>query len=186
MVQFRRGEIGNARPPQAEHAATLVTPQRADLNTAPLIPVAIERRVTMCLMGYWQDLRRDDRCAAISDYDPDSLRSFRDDCVSFAPAGTDDRWICREIGANLAAASNSVGSPLAVSEIPPNTLLSVFVDLLPVAAASKFASLEDGTYVDRQGDPVAYRAIVLPFVDNAENVAFMVGLARQRKVAPNT
>ena len=71
---------------------------------------------------------------------------------------------------SIGAPSGNVEAPLTLSAVPRETLLRVLTDMLPAVEGSKFVGVAEGDLVDWQDRPLVYRAIVLPFVDEHDEV----------------
>ncbi len=145
-----------------------------------------ERRLTMLLVGYWQEAREGHRCPRASDFTalvPDELLA---DCFTYEPAaepaieptgaGKDDRL--RDIGAALARVSGIAVTEMALSDAPSNSLLGVAIKLLGRALQEGTPVLDDGAFEDQSGVRRLYRATLLPLENDAGEIALVIGGAR--------
>ena len=144
---------------------------------APRI-VAGERRLTMLLVGYWQETRNGRRCPLASDFADALPAELLTDCFTYEPAETGEGGRLRDIGAALARASGVATTELGLAEAPPNTLIGVAVESLERTLREGTPVLDDGTFEDGGGARRLYRAILLPLENEAGEIALVVGGAR--------
>ena len=149
-----------------------------------------ERRLTMLLVGHWQEARAGRRCPLADDFTalvPDELLA---DCFTYHPAagpaaeppapGKGGR--IGDIGAALARASGIAVREMALGDAPPNSLLGVVGKYLDRAIRDGTPVLEDGEFEDESGAKQLYRATLLPLENDAGEIALVIGGARCRAV----
>ncbi len=134
-----------------------------------------ERRLTMLLVGYWQEARKGRRCPLASDLADALSAELLNDCFFYEP-GEGGRL--RNIGAALARASGVSKTELALAEAPPNTLIGVAVKSLEQALQEGTPVLDDGDFEDSGGAKRLYRATLLPLENEAGEIASVIGGAR--------
>ena len=141
-----------------------------------------ERRLTILLVGYWQEAREGRRCPLARDLTalvPDELLS---DCFTYEaaaePAAEGEAGRFRDIGAALARASGIAAEEMALGDVPPDSLLGVMGKLLGRALQEGTPVLEDGAFEDASGVKYLYRATLLPLENEAGEIALVVGGAR--------
>ncbi len=135
---------------------------------APKI-VAGERRSTLLLMGYWQELR-----AFKTAVPPDLLA----DCFTLLPAETPDRSRLHDIGERLARVSGIAVTSLALSEVPGGTLIGVAAKWLDRALETGVPVVDEGEFEDRHGAHILYRATLLPLANEQDEIVQVLGGAR--------
>ena len=145
-----------------------------------------ERRLTMLLVGHWQEAREGRRCPLASDFTalvPDELLA---DCFTYesaaGPAGEsaaagEGGWL-RDIGAALARVSGVAVRDMALGDAPPHSLLGVAIKSLGQALREGTPVLDDGAFEDQGGVEQLYRATLLPLENEAGEVALVIGGAR--------
>ncbi len=150
-------------------------------EAAPRI-VAAERRLTMLLVGYWQEAREGRRCPLANDFIalvPDELLA---DCFAYEPAaqpaaaGKGGRLY--DIGAALARISGIAATEMALGDAPPKSLLGVAIGSLGRTLQEGTPLRDDGAFEDQSGVKQLYRATLLPLENEAGEIALVVGGAR--------
>ncbi len=91
---------------------------------APKI-VAGERRLTMLLMGYWQELRDGRRAPLVRAFKTAVPTDLLADCFTLLPAETPDRSRLHDIGERIARVSGIAATSLTLSEVPGDTLIGM-------------------------------------------------------------
>lgn len=140
--------------------------------------VAGERRLTMMLVGYWQQTRSDRRCPLATDFADAVSAELMTDCFIYEPGESGAGGRLRDIGAALAHASGVAAAELGLAEAPPNTLIGVAVKSLERAFEEGTPVLDHGAFEDGGGVRRLYRAILLPLENEAGEIALVVGGAR--------
>ncbi len=141
-----------------------------------------ERRLTILLVGYWQEAREGRRCPLARDFTalvPDELLS---DCFTYeaaaGPAAKGEGGRFRDIGTALARVSGIAAEEMALGDVSNNSLLGVMGKLLGRALQEGTPVLEDGAFEDENGTRHLYRATLLPLENEAGEIALVVGGAR--------
>ncbi len=141
-----------------------------------------ERRLTMFLVGYWQEAREGRRCPLASDFTALVPAELLADCFTYEPAAepaaAGEGGRLRDIGAALARASGISVTEMALADAPPNSLLGVVGKFLGHALRDGTPVLEDGAFEDQSGVKQIYRATLLPLENEAGEVALVIGGAR--------
>ncbi len=141
---------------------------------APKI-VAGERRLTMILMGYWQELRDGRRAPLVralkTGVPPDLLA----DCFTLLPAETPDRGRLHDIGERIARVSGIAVMSLTLSEVPGGTLIGIASKWLGQALEIRAPVVDEGEFEDRHGARFLYRAILLPLANERDEIVQVLG-----------
>lgn len=148
-----------------------------------------ERRLTMFLVGYWQEAREGRHCPLASDFTALVPAELLADCFTYEPAAepaaepaepaaVGEGGRLRDIGAALARASGISVTEMALADAPPNSLLGVVGKFLGHALRDGTPVLEDGAFEDQSGVKQIYRATLLPLENEAGEVALVIGGAR--------
>lgn len=141
-----------------------------------------ERRLTMFLVGYWQEAREGRHCPLASDFTALVPAELLADCFTYEPdaepAAAGEGGRLRDIGAALARASGISVTEMALADAPPNSLLGVVGKFLGHALRDGTPVLEDGAFEDQSGVKQIYRATLLPLENEAGEVALVIGGAR--------
>lgn len=145
-----------------------------------------ERRLTMLLVGHWQEARDGRRCPLASDFTALLPAELLADCFTYEPAAEPAAELAttgaggrlRDIGAALARVSGIAARDMALSDAPPNSLLGVVGKFLGRALRDGTPVLDDGTFEDQSGTKQIYRATLLPLENEAGEVALVIGGAR--------
>ena len=149
------------------------------MDEAPAKILASERRLTMLLVGHWQEAREGRRCPRASDFTalvPDELLA---DCFTYEPAGSGEGGWLRDIGAALARVSGVAVGEMALGDAPPDSLLGMAIKSLAQALQDGTPVLDDGAFEDQKsGVKQLYRATLLPLENDAGEVALVIGGAR--------
>ncbi len=141
-----------------------------------------ERRLTIMLMGYWQEAREGRRCPLAKDFTALVPADLLADCFTYEPAAEpvaagEGGWI-RDIGTALARVSGIAAGEMALGDAPPNSLLGVVSKFLGRALQDGTPVLDDGAFEDESGVKRLYRATLLPLENDAGEVALVIGGAR--------
>ncbi len=141
-----------------------------------------ERRLSMLLVGHWQEAREDRRCPLAGDFTalvPDELLA---DCFTYEPAvvsaGVGEGGRLRDIGEALARISGIAVRDMALGDAPPNSLLGMAIKSLGQTLREGTPVLDDGAFEDQSGAKRLYRAALLPLENDAGEVALVIGGAR--------
>ncbi len=149
---------------------------------APKI-VAGERRLTMLLMGYWQELRAGRRAPLVralkTAVPPDLLA----DCFTLLPAETPDQSRLHDIGERIARVSGIEATSLTLSEVPGNTLIGMASKWLDRTLETGAPVVDEGEFEDRHGAHILYRATLLPLANEQNEIVQVLGGA-SCKAAP--
>ena len=141
-----------------------------------------ERRLTMLLVGYWQEARDGRRCPRASDFTALLSAEVLADCFTYQPAAepaaAGEGGQLRDIGAALARVSGVAARDMALGDAPPNSLLGVVSKFLGRALLDGTPVLDDGTFEDVGGVKRLYRATLLPLENEAGEIALVIGGAR--------
>jgi len=145
-----------------------------------------ERRLTMLLVGHWQEARDGRRCPLASDFTALLPAELLADCFTYEPAAepaaepatTGAGGRLRDIGAALARVSGIAVRDMALSDAPPNSLLGVVGKFLGRALRDGTPVLDDGAFEDADGVKRLYRATLLPLENEAGEVTLVIGGAR--------
>ena len=137
-----------------------------------------ERRLTMLLVGHWQEARDGRGCPRASDFAALVPAELLADCVTYEPARTGEGGWLRDIGAALAGASGIAATEMALVDVPSNSLIGVVAMSFDRALREGIPVLEEGEFADESGAKRLYRAALLPLENDAGEIALVVGGAR--------
>lgn len=154
-------------------------------DIAPKI-VAGERRLTMLLMGYWQELRDGRRAPLARDFKTAVPVDLLADCFTLLPAETPERSRLHDIGERIARVSGIAVTSLMLSEVPENTLIGVASKWLDRTLELGAPVAEEGEFEDQHGARVLYRATFLPFANERDEIVQVLGGARCKAGAADT
>lgn len=140
--------------------------------------VAGERRLTMLLMGYWEETRQGRRCPLVHAFKRAIPPDLLADCFVFLPAKAPDRGRLHDIGAKLARDAGLNVTTLVMSEVPRDTLIGVASKWLARALEQGAPVVDVGEFEDRQGERILYRATLLPLGDEQDRIVQVLGGAR--------
>ncbi len=144
---------------------------------APKI-VAGERRLTMLLMGHWQELRDGRRAPLVRALKTGVPPDLLSDCFTLLPAATPDRGRLHDIGERIARISGIAATSLTLSEVPGGTLIGMAAKWLDRALATGVPVVDEGEFEDRHGARMLYRAILLPLANEQDEIVQVLGGAR--------
>ena len=149
------------------------------MDEAPRKIVDGERRLTMMLVGYWQEAREGHRCPRADDFTALVPAELLADCFTYEPAaesvGAGGGGSLRDIGDALARVSGIAVTEMALGDVPPNSLLAVAAKSLGRALQEGTPVLDDGAFEDQSGVRQLYRATLLPLENEAGAVALVIG-----------
>lgn len=151
----------------------------------PIKIIAGDRRLTMRLMGLWQDLRVNDHCTRLEDFPASLPDDLSQDCFIAVPDGAGGRGELHRIGAMVAESSNIVAESSRISELPVPSLLETAVRCLDQVMIHTAPLLDEGDFEDGQGRRILFRAILLPLVDDSNRIVQILGGARCKVCADN-
>ena len=139
-----------------------------------------DRRLTMCLMGLWQGLRRDaGRCALAAEFFAAMPEDLWTDCF-VVEMTVDGGWqVCR-VGETIARRSGVSAAPAPVADLPPQTLLAASIRELKDAHRTGIPILDEGETWDENGRRTLFRSILLPLGDEEGRVVQFLAGARWR------
>ncbi len=144
---------------------------------APKI-VAGERRLTMLLMGYWQELRDGRRAPLVRAFKTAVPPDLLTDCFTLLPAETPDRGRLHDIGERIARVSGIAATSLTLSEVPGDTLIGMAAKWLDRALETGVPVVDEGEFEDRHGAHILYRATLLPLANEQDEIVQVLGGAR--------
>ncbi len=144
---------------------------------APKI-VAGERRLTMLLMGHWQELRGGRPAPLARAFKTAVPPDLLTDCFTLLPAETPDRSRLHDIGERIARVSGIAATSLALSEVPHDTLIGAAAKWLDRALEQAVPVVDEGEFEDRHGARILYRASLLPLADEEDEIVQVLGGAR--------
>ncbi len=145
-----------------------------------------ERRLTMLLVGYWQEAREGRHCPRASDFTALVPAELLADCFTYEPpaeppgepAAAGEGGRLRDIGTALARTSGLAVREMVPGDAPPNSLLGVAIKSLGRALQEGTPVLDDGAFEDQSGVKRLYRATLLPLENEAGEIALVIGGAR--------
>ena len=145
-----------------------------------------ERRLSMRLMAYWQDLRDGRPCAPAARFRPEKIKDLWDECF-ILPASADLAQVgFVHLGSKLAAYSGlTAGHPL-VSDVPAGSVLARTLELVPDLLETGRPAMDSGETTDQEGRPCLYRTILLPLGDENNAVKLILGGTRFKVVGGET
>ncbi len=144
---------------------------------APKI-VAGERRLTMLLMGYWQELRDGRRAPLARALKTAVPLDLLADCFTLLPAETPERSRLHDIGERIARVSGIEATSLTLSEVPGNTLIGMASKWLDRTLEQAVPVVDEGEFEDRHGARILYRATLLPLANEQDEIVQVLGGAR--------
>ncbi|MDX1485066.1 MAG: hypothetical protein R3229_11340 [Alphaproteobacteria bacterium] len=142
----------------------------------PVSVVTDDRRLTMRLMGLWQDSRFAGEPFARAEQFmaelPDELLS---DCC-FIEKGADGRWLVHDIGATIGRCSGVAAASVKIDDLPPGSLIAVAVDEIYRAYKYQTPIVNEGHARDKDGRKTLFRSILVPLADaSGETTSFVAG-----------
>jgi hypothetical protein len=144
---------------------------------APKI-VAGERRLTMLLMGYWQESRGVRRAPLVRTFKRAIPPDLLADCFVFLPARKRNGGRVHDIGERIARTSGIATTSLAFSEVPRATLIGHASKWLGRVLEQGKPVVDEGAFEDDQGARHLYRATILPLADERDQIVQVLGGAR--------
>ncbi len=141
---------------------------------APKI-VAGERRLTMLLMGYWQELRDGRRAPLVRAFKKAVPLDLLADSFTLLPAETPDRSRLHDIGDRIARVSGIEATSLTRSEVPGNTLIGMASKWLDRTLETGAPVVDEGEFEDRHGARILYRATLLPLANEQDEIVQVLG-----------
>lgn len=144
----------------------------------------MERRLVLRLLKYWRDIGGDERFPAAADIDTNQIADMWQHCALLEVAGHEHDPVIGYIGTALAdgAASSLEGQPLTAAS--NGTLAAHAMSYYSQVLTKKVPITYGGEFVDKAGNKVLYRSIVLPLADNGSSVDRLLCAANCRVVAP--
>jgi len=152
---------------------------------APKI-VAGERRLTMLLMGRWQELRDGRRAPLVRAFKTALPPDLLADCFTLLPAETPDRSRLHDIGERIARVSGITATSLTRSEVPGNTLIGVASKWLDRTLELGAPVVDEGEFEDQHGARYLYRATLLPLENEKGEIVQVLGGARCKASAEDS
>lgn len=141
-----------------------------------------ERRLSMRLMAYWQDLRDGRPCAPAARFRPDAIKDLWDDCFILPPGPDLTRVGFVHLGSKLAQNSGLTTSHPLVSDVPAGSVLARTLELVPDLLATGRPALDSGEAKDQEGRTCLYRTILLPLGDDMDAIKLILGGTRFKVV----
>lgn len=151
--------------------------EQLEREAIPTKIIGGDRRLTMQLMGQWQDLRRKQRCPPVDPFLAAVPARLREDCFLLVP---DDPGVGRleQVGESIGRFSGISGTTLDLAQVSADTLLGVATRSIDQVLGRGAAFLDEGTYCDRDGRRLLFRAILLPLQDESGEIVRVFGGAR--------
>lgn len=137
-----------------------------------------ERRLNMRLMAFWWDKRADRRFPRAEDFNPEELNDVWTHCFKLRPEEPSERSSFQYVGDTLAETSGVTSSEITVGQLGENTLLEHATRNVSEVLRQQVPVVRSGEFVDRNGDTVLYRSILLPVSEDEDTIDCVVGGAR--------
>ncbi len=153
-------------------------------STGDIVVLISERRRVRRLRHYWDRLRRGRAMPAMHDVDPRALPVAWSDCFVLATAEDAREPTFVHVGNALTVDCGRRLSGEALSAVPATTLIDKATRGVAEVLATRAPLIVEGEFVHADGDTVLYRAIMLPFADDAEHVDHLLGAATCRRLTP--
>ncbi|MCH8998385.1 MAG: PAS domain-containing protein [Proteobacteria bacterium] len=148
--------------------------------------VAGEHRLTMLLMGHWQELRDGRRAPLVRAFKTAVPLDLLADCFILLPAETPDRRRLHDIGERIARVSGIAVTSLMLSEVPGETLIGVASKWLVRTLELGAPVVDEGEFEDRHGARILYRATLLPLANQQDEIIQVLGGARGKAAAEDS
>lgn len=150
------------------------------------LPKAEEKRLVLRLLGIWRAACRDDCYPSSADMEAERVDDIWDHGFVLDLTDPEGGPIFREAGPAFAAHAADAGVPLRdlpVDRAPQATLVANALCCLDEVMHKRVPVSHGGKFVDRAGNEILYRTILLPLSDDGETMTGLMGAANCRKVA---
>lgn len=137
-----------------------------------------ERRLVQRLLAYWRDLAPEGRLPAAHGIQPADLADLWPACFILDIGGP--KPVFAYVGALHVAHHGRDLSGRPAEEAGVGTLLGRSVEYLDEVLSLKVPITYGGTFTGADGEPVAYRSILLPLSDDGEAIDGILGGANCR------
>ena len=149
------------------------------------MPPGIERRLVLRLLWHWRTLCNDQKPPAFSDIDPSAIPDLWPHSFLLDTGGREGGPVFRALGDQID--KHPIGSLVGMR------LADAPIDALPrMALAYIDEALEKGVPISRggvfsypNGTRVLFRSVLLPLVDDENNICGILGAANCREVVAN-
>lgn len=151
--------------------------EQLEREAIPTKIIGGDRRLTMQLMGLWQDLRRKQRCPLVDPFLAAVPARLQEDCFLLEP-GDPGPGRLEQVGESIGRFSGISATSLDLAQVSTDTLLGVATRSIDQVLGRGAAFLDEGSYCDRDGRRLLFRAILLPLQDDSGRIVRIFGGAR--------
>jgi len=143
------------------------------------MPRQIEQRLVLRLLNYWRELADDRAMPTVYDIGSKTVGDIRDDCfiLEFVESG---ELVFRFVGERQKAVLGSDPAGLPLSAIDEETLLGRAVSYRAHVLERKTPVSVGGQFIDKAGQTVLYRSILLPLGE--DKITALLGCVNSRVV----
>ncbi len=134
-----------------------------------------ERRLTMLLMSYWEQLRQSGPHVPAEAFQPGAMIDIWDRCFILVRDGKAGAGAFEHLGDLIAVSSGISPESRNAAEVPEGTLLAKAMSLAPEVFEGNFPLLDSGEFTDWRGRSNRYRLLLVPLCDDKGAVVKLVG-----------
>lgn len=143
----------------------------------------MERRLVLRLLTHWRDLCGRRTFPTFDDIDPATIPDMWPHCIVLDRIAAGEEPVLRFVGEAIGrhAPDSLVDSP--ISAVPSGTLIAHALSYVHQVIEAQIPISRGGQFVNRAGNTVLYRSIVLPMSDDGKAISGLLCAANCREVA---
>ncbi len=145
-------------------------------------PAKQERRLTMRLLNYWQELRGVRRFPSLGDINPEAVGDIWENCYVLDVGTTSRDPMFSYLGQRLAKLSGVYIRGNSLADLENGTLLDQATRHVPEVLETCAPVTSEDEFIRYDGVTIIYRSIVLPLSDDQKTVSHLLGGANGKEV----
>ena len=149
------------------------------------MPLGIERRLVLRLLGHWRSLCGDRKMPAISDIDPAAIPDMWPHSFVLDVEKTEGGYVFRALGDQID--KNIAGSLIGmrVTDAPTDALPGMALSYIGEVLEKGVPISRGGEFFKPNGTRVLFRSVLLPMGDTENTINGILGAANCREVVEN-
>jgi hypothetical protein len=150
-------------------------------STRPL-PKGKERRLTMRLLNYWQELRGVREFPKLADINPEAIEDVWENCYVLDTSVNASHPVFSYLGKALAKYSGVYLQGQSISVTQHRTLLDQATRHFPDVLETRAPVTSEDEFLRYDGIKIIYRSIILPLSDDQKTITHVLGAANGKEV----
>lgn len=149
------------------------------------MPLGIERRLVLRLLGHWRTLCGDQNLPALSDIDPTAIPDIWPHSFLIEIDGVRGNHVFQALGDRIDNCSTGSLVGRRITDAAPGTLSSLAVAYIDEVLRKGVPISRGGEFSNPDGTKVLFRSILLPIGENEHTISAILGATNCREVVEN-